>query len=146
MLTQKMLEEALSVQLWALSADILILWLSFVYRHCSCVGAFYPCQILSTLHISLCVGWIRLLLFTLWCPWLRLHSLVAWLRAFGIGRPAPPWLSTAISLGSLGGRRRREATLERRNGHGCSGPDIRVGTSRLGRRDFRTLQTTFPMN
>ena len=30
--------------------------------------------------------------------------------------------------------------------NGCSGPDVRVGTSRLGRRDFRTLQTTFPMN
>ena len=30
--------------------------------------------------------------------------------------------------------------------NGCSGPDVRVGTSRLGRRDFRTLMTTFPMN
>ena len=30
--------------------------------------------------------------------------------------------------------------------NGCSGPDVRVGTSQPGRRDFRSLQTTFPMN
>ena len=30
--------------------------------------------------------------------------------------------------------------------NGCSGPDVRVGTSRLGRRDFRTEQTTLLSN
>ena len=80
--------------------------------------------------------------------------------------------STAISPGSLGDGRRREATLRRRDRllsptfafrpsfgfcgttvmvvlarrNGCFCPDVRVGTSQLGRRDFRTLETTFPMN
>ena len=48
--------------------------------------------------IFFCTGLIRLLIFTR--PWLRLPLPVACRRAFGIGRPAPPPQSTAISLGS----------------------------------------------
>ena len=94
------------------------------------------CQILSTLHFSLCMGLIRLLMFhtslpgwlrfslrsrhwTASCPrsrrlsrpWPSLRRLGTGLSAFGFGRPQ----STAISPGSLGGdASAAEATLLRR--------------------------------
>ena len=78
--------------------------------------------------------------------------------AFDRGRLSPQW--TAILLGSLGGGRRREATLQRHGFGFCrylrfSGLALgfvgrplwsRLGTSRLGRRGFHPCQTTFPMN
>ena len=83
--------------------------------------------------------------------WLRLRSPVAWLRAFRTGRSAPPRQSTASSLGSLGGGRRRKATLGRHgfgyvaifavrvwiwvwwdDSNACSGPHSRLSESARG--------------
>ena len=131
----------MSVQLWAFSADFLVVWVSFVPCHCSYADAFYTlCQILSTLYISLCMGLMRLLMFTR--PRLRLRLPAAWLSAFVIGRQAPPPLY-GYPLGSLGGGR---TTLRRHSfgfcrylcflglacwalwddRDGCSGPQSRL--------------------
>ena len=47
----KMSEEALalSVQLWAFSADFLVLWISFVRCRSSCAGASYPYFVSDTI-------------------------------------------------------------------------------------------------
>ena len=54
-------------------------------------------------------------------PWTRLRRLGTGLRAFGIGRPAFPAVNgrATISPSSLGGGRRREATLRRRGFDFC---------------------------
>ena len=67
------------------------------------------CQIPSTLHFSLCMGLIRLLMFH--------TSLASPPFAALDGRLSPQ--STALSPGSPGGGRRREATLRRRGFDFC---------------------------
>ena len=74
----------MSVQLWAFSADFVVLWVSFVHCRCSYAGASSSVRdyLLSTF---LCPYFTRLLL--------RFRLPVAWLSAFGRLFPQ----STAIS-------------------------------------------------
>ena len=131
----------MSVQLWAFSADFLVLRVSFVVCRCSCAGTSYPYFVSDTIY----------------SPLFSMHGLdkVAHVSHVagpasvrGIGRPAfpavdgylapgpaslgwapgstpstldgrlsPQW--TTISPGSPGGGRRWEATLRRRGFDFC---------------------------